>query len=52
MVTGARRIWLHVSETWPHRNLWIHVQQAVQAFVALLQGREIPPPAAAETTLL
>ena len=32
VVTGARRVWLHVSETWPYRELWPRVQAAVQAF--------------------
>jgi Transposase DDE domain group 1 len=52
VVTGARRIWLHVSETWPHRNLWVRVQQAVQAFVARLQGRPTTASAAVGATLL
>jgi hypothetical protein len=33
VVTGVRRIWLHLSETWPHRGLWGRVLAAVQAFV-------------------
>lgn len=52
VVTGARRIWLHVSETWPHRHLWLRVQEAVQAFVARLPGRPTTAPAAAGATLL
>jgi Transposase DDE domain group 1 len=50
MVTGARRIWLHVSETWPYRNLWVRVQEAVQVFVARLLGRVATTPAAAEAS--
>ena len=48
VVTGARRIWLHVSETWPHRDLWVRVQEAVQVFVARLSGRAAPMPAVVE----
>jgi hypothetical protein len=47
VATGARRIWLHVSETWPYRNLWFRVEEAVQGFVAWLAGRAATRPAAA-----
>jgi DDE family transposase len=33
VVTSPRRIWLHLSETWPYRELWGRVLAAVQAFV-------------------
>jgi hypothetical protein len=33
VVTGVRRIRLHLSETWPYRELWVRVLAAVQAFV-------------------
>jgi len=33
VVTGVRRIWFHLSETWPHRELWGRVLAAVPAFV-------------------
>jgi hypothetical protein len=33
VVTGVRRIWFHLSETWPSRELWGRVLAAVQAFV-------------------
>jgi hypothetical protein len=33
VVTSPRRIWLHLSETWPYRELWGRVLEAVQAFV-------------------
>src|SRR5262249_30399856 len=36
--TSARRIWLHFSETWPYRDLWVRVRHAVQAFVARVQA--------------
>jgi Transposase DDE domain group 1 len=48
VVTSARRIWLHVSESWPHRGLWERVLGAAQRFVAQLQGRAAAVPAAAE----
>src|SRR6516164_4720046 len=34
VVTSARRVWLHVSSTWPYRAVWQRVHQAVQAYVA------------------
>ena len=34
VVTGARRIWFHMSETWPNRGLWERVLSAVRRFVA------------------
>jgi hypothetical protein len=33
VVTSVRRIWFHLSETWPYRELWGRVLAAVQAFV-------------------
>jgi hypothetical protein len=33
VVTGVRRIWFHLSETWPYRDVWGRVLAAVQAFV-------------------
>jgi hypothetical protein len=33
VVSGVRRIWFHLSETWPYRALWGRVLAAVQAFV-------------------
>ncbi len=50
LVTGARRIWLHVSETWPYRELWLRVQEAVRVFVARLLGRVATTPASAEAS--
>jgi hypothetical protein len=38
VVTSARRVWLRVSETWPHRGVWERLHEAVQAFVAQVQG--------------
>ncbi len=36
VVTSPRRIWLHLSETWPYRELWSGVLAAVQSFVGHL----------------
>ena len=33
VVTSPRRIWLHLSETWPYRELWGRVLAAVRIFV-------------------
>lgn len=33
VVTSPRRIWLHLSETWPYRDLWHRVLASVQSFV-------------------
>ena len=38
VVTSPRRIWLHLSETWPHRELWSRVLTAVATFVAQVQA--------------
>jgi hypothetical protein len=35
--TSVRRIWFHFSETWPHRDLFVRVYQAVQHFVQSLR---------------
>jgi hypothetical protein len=48
VVTGPRRIWLPGSETWPHRNLWLRVQEAVPVFGAWWSGRAATTPPAAE----
>ncbi len=34
VVTGARRICFHFSETWPYRELWRRALSGVNAFVA------------------
>src|SRR6266567_4989358 len=38
VVTSAKRVWLHVSETWPYRGVWLRVQAAVARFVSQLAG--------------
>ena len=35
--TSARRIWFHFSESWPHRELFVQVYQAIQGFVQALR---------------
>ena len=35
--TSVRRIWFHFSETWPYRDLWVRVRQALTDFVAVLR---------------
>ena len=47
VVTGPRRIWLHLSETWPARDLWGRVLAAVQTFVERLvhRSRSVGPSA-------
>jgi hypothetical protein len=42
VVKGVRRIWVHLSETWPSRGLWGRVQAAVQSFVDRLVSRSGP----------
>ena len=38
VVTSARRVWLHVSATWPYREVWWRVQGAVARFVGQVAG--------------
>ena len=33
VVTSARRVWFHLSESWPYRELWVRTLAAVQGFV-------------------
>jgi hypothetical protein len=49
--TSVRRIWFHDSETWPHRELFVAVYQAVQAFVQRLRRPRVTavPPAGLRT---
>jgi Transposase DDE domain group 1 len=35
--TSTRRIWFHVSATWPHRELFVRVYQAVRQFTQALR---------------
>lgn len=47
VVTSARRVWFHFSETWPHRALWLRVHEAASAFVNQLQATRAELPATA-----
>ena len=42
--TSTRRIWFHVSATWPHRELFVRVYQAVRQFTQALRtpGTVVP----------
>jgi hypothetical protein len=43
--TSVRRIWFHFSETWPYRDLWVRVRQALTQFAAAIeQARTVLPP--------
>jgi hypothetical protein len=42
--TSVRRIWFHFSETWPYRDLWRQVEQALRQFAADVQeARRVLP---------
>jgi hypothetical protein len=36
LVSSRRRLWLHLSGSWPYGQLWVRVLRAVQRFVAPL----------------
>ena len=42
--TSVRRIWFHFSATWPYRQLWRQVREALQQFVEQVReaGRVLP----------
>jgi hypothetical protein len=44
--TSVRRIWFHISETWPHRELFVRVYQAAQDFVQSLRPAPLVVPIA------
>jgi Transposase DDE domain group 1 len=46
--TSGRRICLHVSASWPQRELFVRVYEAVQQFVQVLRGRRTPVPLASQ----
>jgi hypothetical protein len=48
VVTGGRRLWLHVSETWPGRAVGQQVHRAVTAFVGQVREGQRPGSPAAE----
>ena len=49
--TSVRRIWFHFSETWPQRQLFVRVHQAVRQFVAAVRGEVAVVPSAGLLTL-
>lgn len=50
--TSVRRVWFHFSSTWPCRDLWLQVRQALTLFVAEVQAADPVLPASAPTLLL
>jgi hypothetical protein len=44
--TSVRRIWFHVSEAWPHRDLFVRVYQAVGQVIGRLRPAAAGPPVA------
>lgn len=44
--TSARRIWFHFCATWPNRELFVRVYQAVRQFVERVRGRVTAVPSA------
>jgi hypothetical protein len=42
VMTSARRIWFHFSETWPYRELWVRVHEAASAFASQLSQHVAP----------
>jgi hypothetical protein len=47
--TSVRRIWFHLSATWPERELFQRVQAAIDGFIAVVrQARCVVPPAQVE----
>ena len=49
--TSVRRIWFHLSETWPHRVMLVRVQQALHKFVAAVMEARSAPLALASSLL-
>jgi hypothetical protein len=49
---SVRRIWFHISETWPHRALFVRVYQAVQQFIQSLRPEAAAVPVAGFLPLL
>src|SRR5438445_13527197 len=48
VTTSVRRIWFHFSETWPYRDLWVQVRQALTQFVdEVRQAQTVLPTATA-----
>jgi hypothetical protein len=52
LVSSPRRLYFHMSETWPHWGLWGRVLAAVQGFVAEVRGGAPLLPGALGTLLM
>jgi Transposase DDE domain group 1 len=44
VTSSSRRLWFHLSETWPHWDLWVRVQTSLTNFVQRLQSARAAPP--------
>jgi hypothetical protein len=44
--TSVRRIWFHVSATWPARELFVRVYEAIRQFVQSVRGGSVTVPRA------
>ena len=49
--TSVRRISFHFSETWPNRELWVRVHQAVMEFIEQLPRTTVLPGLASSTLM-
>jgi hypothetical protein len=47
--TSVRRIWFHLSGTWPHRELFFRVQFALKQFVAAVREARTTLPTSADS---
>jgi hypothetical protein len=49
---SVRRIWFHLSASWPNRELWVRVREALRQFVATIrQARSVLPTPQSELLL-
>lgn len=49
---SVRRIWFHISSSWPQRELWVRVYQAVRQFLDRLRPEVIIVPLAPPALLM
>jgi hypothetical protein len=52
VVTKRRRVWLHLSQTWPYRAVWTRVVAAVQVYVSRWCVSVAGPPVAVAAPLM
>jgi hypothetical protein len=50
--TSVRRVWFHFSATWPYRQLWQEVQQALRRFVEEVRQAQRVLPGAVQGLLM